>query len=189
MAFFHPRRLLEGLLSETSLWYGIVPGAISEVLYMALGWWNYFSQPQPGWSLNPIALALALTKRQMSLIQAITHPLIGLVDVFLFAGIVYVIARLLKTSTLCLRTWLMMYLFLWGTFSCLSVVVDLFLTHPPFGWDLKNLMYVHIFAALAAILYLAEFIHRTSAVERWKSAVITISGYIAVLASRVIFIP
>ena len=189
MVFSRPRRLLSGLLNETSLWYGIVPAAISEILYVILGWWNYFTQPQLGWSLNPVARAFELSKRQMSFIQAAAHPLAGVVDVFLFAAIVYGAARLLGASSLYLRAWLMGYLFLWGTFSCLAVMVDLAISHPPFDWNLKNLMYVHHLAALVTIAYLLEFIHRKGAVDRWKSAVITISGYIVVLVSRVVFIP
>lgn len=46
MVFNQPQRLLNALLAENSLWYGVVPVAISEVFYVILGGWMYFTQSQ-----------------------------------------------------------------------------------------------------------------------------------------------
>jgi hypothetical protein len=74
MAFSKPQLLIEHYLTESSLLYGIIPAIVSEVLYEFLGSLNYLLQPQSGSSFNPIAQALRLAKREISLLQIVTHP-------------------------------------------------------------------------------------------------------------------
>ena len=114
IAFFSPPRLVRGFLHETSVLFGIVPLVISGALYGFFGWWAYFTRPQLDWSFNPLAQAFHLTKREMSLIQAAAHPLVGLADIFLFAGLIYITARLLRAGGISVHMVLTFFMFLWG---------------------------------------------------------------------------
>jgi hypothetical protein len=93
MAFSKPRRLINDYFTESSLLYGIVPAIVSEVLYVFLGALNILLQLQSSSSFNPITQALQLSKREMSWLQVVTHPFIGIADVFLYIGVIYGISR------------------------------------------------------------------------------------------------
>jgi hypothetical protein len=167
MAFSRPRLLISGYLTESSLRYGIVPAIVSEVPYEFLGALNYLLQPQSSPSFNPITQALQLCRREMSLLQVVTNPQVGIADVFFFIGLIYAISSLLGLKRVSVKAAVSFFMFLGRKFCTLTWFADLLVTYRSFEWDFGFQNFIHLLAALAFVVYLMKFIHKQAEIERW----------------------
>lgn len=190
MAFFKPRSLIDGLPQESSLLYGVVPFAVLVLLWELKNWLVYRFAPQaPSGELIPnfVPRGLSIGSDNITLHLAVL-ALVWMFDVVLFAGVVYVLSRLLRPNRVSTRIAATCYAFCAGTFGMLALVADAIFEFRLFGWNWPFLPMAHPLVVIVEIAYLTVFVQRQADIRHWQAIALVVPGILLGLVSHMTFL-
>ena len=185
MALVRPKVLIRNFLQERSILYGVVPFLIATTIYEFAYVREYRSgRRQSG---SPFSQILPIPAERYYLYQTAFAPIVNVVDVLIFGGVVAALARLLSVRRLSFKCMLAFFLLIGNTWTLVALVVDnlpglLKSSYSPFTWGL-----IHPISALVVIAYMIAFIQKQTKISFWKAAALVIPSVIGYLAFRVVF--
>ncbi len=180
MIYFRPRALIESYAREKSLLYGIVPFALKVLLIdEPLYFLAYLDDARP---VSPLPKVLPIPDAQYYLWVTALSPILNIMDVLLFAGLMVIAARMPGLSRISPGKVTSFFLCAGAGLGLPAVLVDQLYQR----WPQPGLTWVHPLVGMVSIAYLAGFLRCQAGLSWQRAAPLAFSTVLTFLLFRII---
>lgn len=177
LAVSRPRQLLDEFRNETCFWYGAIPFIICSLANSSgalLAYVRDYQQP-----ISPMPKLLPIPDTHYLLFQAFVGPLIKLVGIFIFAGSLELMSRLLRLPAKSNKQIVLFSVLIDNTIGLLAFAVDQLITWSQVQGSLRFLLStVHPVAFIVDVVYTAAFVVRQTAASPARALALVMPGLI-----------
>lgn len=175
--FSNPRRCISEFARNPSIWFGVVMFA-AYMLVCEYGWLSAYASGYQQ-AISPMPKILPIPDDQYLLYQAIFGPFLKAACFPLFAGSLWVLARLLNLRSLTISPVMSFFAFTGSVMGLIAFAVDqIIVLSVVQGWMRFALSCIHPIALTIDMVYVTAYVARSYSTPLWRALVVVIPSMI-----------